>query len=118
MIITKIFTFDAAHKLVDYDGPCAKLHGHTYILHISLKGEINKTGLVMDFKDLKRIVNDEILSHLDHSFLNDVIAQPTAENIAMWILGKLKHKLPLYKILLYETPDSYVTLKVKDYETK
>jgi len=55
--ITREFTFDSCHKLLDYDGKCANLHGHTYHLQISLKRRINpKTGMVIDFGDLNRIV--------------------------------------------------------------
>lgn len=118
MIVTKIFQFDAAHKLIGYDGPCSKLHGHTYTLHISVKGKLDEAGFVMDFKDLKNIVNNEVISNLDHNYLNDIISQPTAENTALWIMNKLKNKLHLSEIVLYETPDSYVTLRAEDYESK
>jgi 6-pyruvoyltetrahydropterin/6-carboxytetrahydropterin synthase len=110
-IITKIFRFDSAHKLNDYSGQCANLHGHTYSLHISVKGEINKNGLVMDFKDLKETVKQKVIAKLDHTYLNDIIEQPTAENICIWIWRILSKDLKLYEIKLYETPDSYVTYR-------
>lgn len=118
MIITKIFRFEAAHKLVEYDGPCSKLHGHTYVLHVRVMGNINSSGFVMDFKDLKTVVNSEVISFLDHSYLNDLIGQPSAENIALWIMERLKGKLPLHEIVLFETPDSYVTMKADTYESE
>ena len=106
MIITKIFTFDAAHKLINYDGPCANLHGHTYKLYVSVKGPV-KDGFVIDFVDLKKIVKDKVISKLDHITLNDVIKQPTAENIIIWIWKQLEKELNLTELKLYETPDSY-----------
>jgi len=114
MIITKIFRFDSAHKLKDYVGACANLHGHTYELHVSVKSEVDGKGFVMDFKELKTIVKERVVDKLDHTLINDIIEQPTAENIVIWIWGQLKSKLPLYEIRLYETPDSYVVYNGKD----
>lgn len=110
MIITKIFTFDSAHYLENYKGKCKDMHGHTYTLHVSVKGEINN-GMVIDFKDLKKIVKENVIEILDHKLLNDLIKQLTAENITIWIWNQLKDKLNLEEIKLYETNDSYVTYK-------
>jgi len=111
MIITKIFKFDSAHKLNDYEGQCANLHGHTYTLYVSIKGEIKENGLVMDFKKLKEIVKEKVISKLDHKYINDIIAQPTAENMCLWIWKELSSQLNLYEIKLYETPDSFATYR-------
>lgn len=109
-MITKKFTFDAAHKLNNYKGKCKNLHGHTYILFITIKGGINKkSGMVEDFNIIKKIVEKNILNILDHSLINDHIEQPTAENIVIWIWKNLEYKLNLYKIEIWETPDSFVT---------
>ena len=64
--------------------------------------------MVFDFFELKKIVNQKILDRLDHHFLNDIIPQSTAENIAIWIWNELKSEVPLYQIKLWETPTSYV----------
>lgn len=109
MQATKTFTFDSAHRLKNYDGPCANLHGHTYILHVTVQGEIQKNGLIMDFSTIKKIVKKLVLDRLDHKFLNDLIPQPSAENITLWIWSALKRKLPLYEIKLWETPTSFIT---------
>lgn len=95
MIITREFNFDAAHYLENYDGKCANLHGHTFFLSISLKGNADpKTDMVLDFTKLKAIVNEEIIEVLDHKYLNDVLDfNPTCENIAKWIYDKLKMRL-------------------------
>ncbi|MEA3379091.1 MAG: 6-carboxytetrahydropterin synthase QueD [Nanoarchaeota archaeon] len=109
MIVVKEFTFDAAHKLINYDGKCKNLHGHTYKIRISIKGQVNKeSGFLMDFGDVKKIVKENVIDIFDHSYINDIIEQPTAENMIIWIWNKLKSLLPLYEIWLWETPTSYV----------
>ncbi len=109
MLIAKEFTFDSAHKLPNYNGLCANLHGHTYKLIVYLSGKIKEDGMVIDFSELKQKVNDKVIKLLDHKFLNDVIDYPTAENIAVWIWKKLIKELPeLYEITLWETPTSHV----------
>jgi 6-pyruvoyltetrahydropterin/6-carboxytetrahydropterin synthase len=108
MIICKEFTFDAAHKLENYVGKCANLHGHTYKLQIYIQGEIKENGLVMDFKDVKAVVKEKVIEVLDHKFINEVInRQTSAENITLWIWEQLEHELPLYEVRLWETPTSF-----------
>lgn len=109
MIVTKIFRFESSHKLEGYEGKCANLHGHSYKLHVSVSGDVNN-GFVMDFKELKKIVEEEVISKLDHAYLNDIIEFPSAENIVQWIWNKLESKLNLHKLILYETDSSYVEL--------
>jgi len=62
----------------------------------------------MDFNNIKNIVEKRVINLLDHEYLNKIIKQPTAENLAIWIWGKLVKELNLYKIEIWETPDSYV----------
>jgi len=107
MIVTKIFRFEASHKLEGYNGKCANLHGHSYKLHVSVSGDV-KDGFVMDFHELKKIVQEEVISQLDHTYLNDIIEFPTAENMLKWIWDKLEGKVNISKLLMYETEDSYV----------
>jgi 6-pyruvoyltetrahydropterin/6-carboxytetrahydropterin synthase len=111
MIITKEFTFDSAHKLQGYAGKCANLHGHTYKLQVSVQGKLNKQGMVIDFLELKKIVHEQVLSVLDHNYLNDIIENPTAENITIWIWEKLKTCIPLCELKLWETPSSFTTYR-------
>lgn len=108
MLIAKEFIFDSAHKLLRYKGKCANLHGHTYKLHVVLSGAVQKNGLVMDFTDIKKIVDKNVISVLDHQFINDIIKQPSAENIAIWIWNQLAKYLPLYEIKLWESPGNFV----------
>jgi len=85
LCVVKEFTFDAAHNLVQYHGKCEKLHGHTYKLQIVVCGEKDEEGMVIDFIELKEIVKREVLNYLDHAYINEIIPQPSAENIAEWI---------------------------------
>lgn len=90
MLVTKIFTFDAAHYLTNYYGKCEKLHGHTYTLEVTLEGEVQSNGLVIDFVTLKRVVKKHVLEKLDHNLLNDVIENPSVERVTVWIWDQLK----------------------------
>ncbi|HEY8540813.1 MAG TPA: 6-carboxytetrahydropterin synthase QueD [Pseudothermotoga sp.] len=116
MFISRDFKFDAAHKLERYHGKCESLHGHTYKLRVTLRGEPNEEGMIIDFLELKDVVKSEILDQLDHSYLNEIIDQPTAENIARWIWNKLKIKFmneryTLYEITVWESEDTFVTYR-------
>ncbi len=119
ILVTKEFEFDSAHYLPGYDGDCQRMHGHRYVLQIGVLGTIDeKTGMVMDFKKLKKAV---CLDLLDHICLNEVDLDafpkdlPTAENMVEWFVGQLSHGMGLeqYKdaelafVRLYETPTSY-----------
>ncbi|AKI98016.1 6-carboxytetrahydropterin synthase QueD [Kosmotoga pacifica] len=111
--ITKEFTFDAAHNLVKYHGKCEKLHGHTYRLRVTVVGEPNDEGMVIDFLELKEVVKENVLKHLDHAYINEIIEQPTAEYIAKWIYDRLKklinnERRKLHEVVLWETPTSFV----------
>lgn len=115
MNATKTFTFDAAHKLNDYNGLCANLHGHTYKLHVTVTGKVLASGMIIDFAIIKKIVKKQVIDKLDHTYLNDTIKQPTAENITLWIWDQLHKKLPqISEIKLWETPTSYITYKGTD----
>ena len=108
MEIGKEFTFDSAHYLIDYRGPCEHIHGHTYRFEVTLSGAVGEGGMVMDFAEIKAVVEALVLSKLDHKLLNDIIPQPTAEHIAIWIWNALKKSLPLSSIKLWESPGSFV----------
>jgi 6-pyruvoyltetrahydropterin/6-carboxytetrahydropterin synthase len=113
MEIYKDFSFDSAHFLPHVpDGhKCKNMHGHTYKLRVVVKGTPDpKLGWIMDFKELKDIVNP-LIDQLDHKLINDVkgLENPTAENITIWIWNHIKPLLGnLSKIELYETPTTGV----------
>ena len=73
--ITKEFRFEGAHALQNYDGKCRHIHGHSYRLFVTLKGSpiaeasSPKNGMVVDFGDLKRVVNKYIVDPFDHALL-------------------------------------------------
>ncbi len=118
--ITKVFTFDSAHHLNNYNGKCKNLHGHTYKLEVTVKGVPDENGLVVDFHDLKDIVEDEVLSGIDHKYLNDIFDfNPTCEMLGLWIWEEVKKRIAqigcsLEKIVLWETPTSYITIDKED----
>jgi 6-pyruvoyltetrahydropterin/6-carboxytetrahydropterin synthase len=89
--------FSAAHQLRDYEGDCERLHGHNWKVEVSLTSQkLNKYGMVIDFKELKRLIKD-ILGELDHRYLNDLPCfkknNPTTENIAKLIHRELQQKI-------------------------
>jgi 6-pyruvoyltetrahydropterin/6-carboxytetrahydropterin synthase len=135
--ISKEFNFDMAHALLGYDGLCRNIHGHSYTLVVTVKGSpINddtspKNGMLIDFKDLKNIIKQQIISRFDHALLlnsktpSDLLEimmknydkivlldyQPTTENLIADMADQIKNLLPenlvLYSLLLRETQTSF-----------
>lgn len=135
--VTREFSFEMSHVLLNYDGPCRNIHGHSYRLFVTLSGTpINdpdnpKNGMVIDFTELKNIVLASIVNQFDHSvvisrdfdrekhgmteklFGNTVIVdyQPTCENLvadfAERLTGKMPSGIKLHSLKLYETAKSY-----------
>lgn len=92
-------------------------HGHNYLLEVTVRGEVNqRTGMVLDLKELKDVLNREVMEVFDHRFLNHEVPafahkQPTSENIAIEIWRLLDGKLSagrLHRVRLYETQDLFV----------
>lgn len=90
MFVTKEFKFHAAHYLTKYHGACERLHGHTYTLQVTVEGEVQSNGLVLDFSILKKIVKERVLSKVDHYNLNDLFENPTTETLTKWIWDQLE----------------------------
>lgn len=135
--VTKIFNFEMAHALWNYNGPCKNIHGHSYKLHVTVSGnpesdpENIKFGMVIDFGDLKRIVQENIIDRFDHSvvvskkaphnFMQNIDQmfdkyeitdyQPTCENMVIHFAEIISDKLPvnvsLHNLRLFETENSY-----------
>ena len=135
--ITKSFTFEMAHALWNYDGPCKNIHGHSYKLFVTVLGkasentESTKLGMVMDFSDLKKIVKTHIVDKFDHSVIISSRAgrpdiqrveqmfekfyvvdyQPTCENLVTDMAERITKELPgnvqLFSMKLVETETSY-----------
>lgn len=113
--VSKEFTFDAAHHLYLYDGKCTSLHGHTYKLHVTVSGTLDEKGLVIDFADLRKVVERKVVQRLDHQYLNAVLPlmNTTAENIVVWIYEQIASGLSsdyphvrIERLTLWETPTS------------
>lgn len=133
--LTKEFRFEAAHFLPGYDGLCANVHGHSYVLRVTVRGRAGsdvrspKVGMVLDFSILKPIVEGEVVRPLDHSLMvrsdqREVLAalsgrfrlvqfdfQPTCENLLPWMAERVARRLPahveLVGLRLNETATSY-----------
>ena len=106
--IFKEFSFEAAHRLpnVPTGHKCARLHGHSFAVKISIEGAIGETsGWVMDFAEIS-VAFEPICQQLDHYYLNDIegLDNPTSEIIARWIWERLQPQLPaLCEIEIRET---------------
>ena len=141
MLITRRLEFDAGHRIPNHNSQCRHLHGHRYAIEITLSGDIINTegqseqGMVMDFSDVKRIAQQQLVDHWDHAFLvyrgdnkvceflasmpdhktvvMDVV--PTAENLAELAFGILNpayqdtygNHLRLERIRIFETPNNW-----------
>ena len=107
------FSFSSGHSLPEYDGPCRRFHSHNYKLVVTLGGKPDaRTGMILDFEELKRIVVEQAIAHVDHQNLNDFIPNPTAENIVLYLWAKLRASLPgLSELKLYETPEYWVVYR-------
>ena len=142
--ISKEFNFDMAHALLGYDGLCKNIHGHSYTLVVTVIGtpigdvSSPKTGMLIDFKDLKNIIKSRIIDRFDHALvlnsdtpkdLLDIMMknyekivltdyQPTTENMiadmAGQIMGLLPPNLQLLSLRLRETPTSYAEWYASD----
>jgi 6-pyruvoyltetrahydropterin/6-carboxytetrahydropterin synthase len=135
--VTREFTFEMAHVLRDYDGPCRNVHGHSYRLFVTVSGipvdnpASPKNGMVIDFTELKNVVLGCIVNQFDHSvvipfdfdkekidmmkktFGNTVVSeyQPTCENLVADFAERIRTRLPagttLHSLKLFETAKSY-----------
>lgn len=135
--ITRSFSFEMAHFLPGYKGPCRNIHGHSFKLLVTVFGTPAhipgdpKDGMIIDFQELKELVNKEIICKYDHALLvkkgligreikeyegfENIIEtnfQPTSEMLIIEFADVLKKILPenvrLYSLKLYETAKSYV----------
>lgn len=134
--LTKEFRFEGAHALTGYDGKCRHIHGHSYILYVTVKGRpanpdgTPKAGMLIDFTDLKKIVNENITDRFDHTLIlrdtapisSDIADayervmivpfQPTCENLVSYFAEIIRKALPegvsLHSLRLHETATSFV----------
>jgi len=135
--LTRVFNFDMAHVLLNYHGKCKNIHGHTYKLEVTVKGApcndegSPKKGMLIDFSDFKKLIQDDIISVWDHALMihrdSDPVLldalknnyekiivvpfQPTTENMICELASIIKKILPpdlsLFSLRLYETEKSF-----------
>ncbi len=132
LYVTRREVFSASHRLynkkwtdernVKIFGKCSNVygHGHNYVLEVTVVGTVDPdTGYVIDTKELKKIIRENVVDKMDHKnlnmdvdFMKDVI--PTAENIAIKIWEQLENKITngkLYSVKIYETENNYFEFK-------
>jgi len=141
MRVSRTFEFDAAHRVLGHAGPCAYLHGHRYRLQVVVEApDLNALGMLIDFGEIKRIVNEQLVSKWDHAALfryDDPLVpavqqaqpdapervitladNPTAEVMAKTAFREIAKALPegltLSEVTLWETPDSSASVNLGD----
>lgn len=142
--LTKSFSFEMAHALLNYDGKCKNIHGHSYHFDVTIIGEPRQEpghpedGLVIDFGELKKVVNSSVVDVFDHTLvvkadhnaeLTEVLSknferliyteyQPTCENLILDFADRIKRALPeratLHHLILHETATSYCEWYAED----
>lgn len=121
--IAKQFTFDAAHSLPNSDGPCKRLHGHTYHVTVVARGRTQpvdgraEEGMVVDFTRIKEVFKRRVEALCDHQYLNETVPveRTTAELLATWMLRELREELPqVAAVRVAETPTSWAQVTVDD----
>ena len=142
LTVTKTVRFDAAHILTNHQGMCRNLHGHTYRADVSVcraptpQSPEAPLDMVIDFKDLKKLIEETVLSRFDHAFMYNetspaeseiaevvakhgmrAVALPwrsTAENLARYFFGELSARIPgVSSVKVWETPDSCAEYKAE-----
>lgn len=127
MLVTTSANLEAAHCLrgkryADEEnykiyGKCSNLHGHNYKLFVTVSGEPQEDGMIINFREMKEIIRTKIVERFDHKYLNEVMQEiPTAENMCIMIWNILEGEfnalnIELYELKLYETDNSFVTIK-------
>jgi 6-pyruvoyltetrahydropterin/6-carboxytetrahydropterin synthase len=114
-------TFASGHYLRNYKGKCENPHGHNYRVRVTLQGrELDKAGLLLDFKDLKQVIKP-IIDYLDHKMINDIepftTLNPSAENIAKYFFDKTSEgmktltngRVSVKQVTIWETDTSIAT---------
>jgi len=120
--------FESAHRLVDYEEDCKRIHGHNWVVDIEINSnKLNKTGFIVDFKDIKAIIkeldhklllkdvdeNRKLFNHLPKDWIVWLKLNPTCENLAIYIKNKI---IKIYNLSLYQVSvtvyETYKPIKV------
>ena len=127
MFASTIVNFEAAHSLQmkgksdeenkEIYGKCYNVHGHNYKLFVTVEGSVQEDGMIINFRIMREIIKQNIVELYDHKYINEIMDHvPTAENMCTDIWNILEDKftildISLYEIKLYETDNSFVTLR-------
>ncbi len=97
--------FSSAHFLEHYKGKCEKMHGHTFEVEVYFRvKELNKSGIGIDFTELKTYLKDLLP---DHRVLNEIFDfSPSAENLSRYFYYKIKEKYPVSKVMVWESENA------------
>ena len=129
MILSLIFKFDAAHRLMHYKGPCSHIHGHTWRVKVCIEGEVDsESGMVVDFSEIRKQIDNYVISFFDHAmivnredydvkaFLKgkgfryvEIDGEPTCENLAKLIYTQIEVAVPqkrLASVRVWETQNN------------
>jgi 6-pyruvoyltetrahydropterin/6-carboxytetrahydropterin synthase len=136
MKIAKEFRWEMGHRLPEHFGKCKNIHGHSYKMIIRLEGDLDKSGMVMDYYDVKKII-EPIIERLDHAFMvheddKEVISflekmnskmvvlefHSTVENICIYFLNEIKkidfpESVKWVSVRIYETADDYAEERIQ-----
>ena len=104
----------ASHELcLPYESKCNSLHGHSYQIHVEVqKKHLDENGMVVDFTKLGKVIDQ-----LDHKHLNDIIDNPTAENVVLYLLSQISSLLTKpfkLKVRVWETENSYAEDEIEE----
>lgn len=130
--VAKEFTFHAAHQLPNHDGQCARRHGHTYRLRVTVEGWVKGVdgspdeGMIVDFEVLKEVYKEHIEPYVEHQDLNETLVASgeigisTCEVLCGWIAREFQHRLgprgvdkcKVHSVRLYETPTSFAEVRL------
>ena len=114
--------FDAAHRLVDYDGVCNREHGHRFDVEVCIQGNaLDARNMLVDFKGVKDAMDFIISQDLDHYQLNETLGvdNPTAEYLSMWFFRQMKARLwtvgisdiVVSSVTIWESPECSATYR-------
>lgn len=123
LTVSRTYYFESAHFLpnVPDTHKCKRLHGHHYQLDVTVGGDTDQRGFIIDFWDLDRVLAP-LIEKVDHRLLNEItgLGNPTAEYIAHWFADRLETNLPhgitLTGVTVHETPDCKATLICEDFK--
>lgn len=115
--ITRRVRWEAAHYLTDYDGPCSRIHGHSWSAEVVVEGQVAESGLIRDMGDVAAYFRTNLEPLLDHQLLNDTLPDaylpPTTENVARYLLDEFSREFAVARVTVRETENQTATCYAK-----